>query len=350
MWPHFLDLHTFLKLSAHQSSSQLRTKLIHSSTHFSIMKLLLGLALVCTLLQEGISLPCPRITAPQNVSEQDMRTALLAANCREDLNELLQKFYHPIRSCKLLPEGSQSGYYFLLNSAGVVNLEYCDTTGRCGNQECTGGWMRVAHLDMNDCNQHCPDSLSETSDRRCVRKSVAKGCDSVVYPTHGHEYSRVCGKINAYQHSHPSAFRPYILRKPVTTLEDNYVDGVSLTHGPVSARQHIWTFAAAYSDNSMQCSCGAQPDPDLVPPFVGQDFFCETASRTGYEEITFEEDPLWDGEGCDSQTECCGFNNPPWFCKELPQSTTDDIEMRLCLNEHPDYGNVLIELVDIFVQ
>ena len=252
MWPHFLELHTLLKLSAHQSSSQLRTKLIRSSTHFSIMKSLLGLALVCSLLQEGISLPRPRITAPQSILEQNMQTALLAEN-REDI---IEEFYHPIRSCKLLPEGSQSGYYFVLNSTGIVNLEYCDTTGRFGNQDSKGGWMWVAHLDMSDHNQHCPDSLDETSDRRCVKKSVAKGCDSVVYPTHGHQYSRVCGRINAYQHSHPSAFRPYIMRKPVTTLEDNYVDGVSLTHGPVSARQHIWTFAAAYSDNSMQCSCG----------------------------------------------------------------------------------------------
>ena len=69
-----------------------------------------------------------------------------------------------------------------------------------------------------------------------------------------------------------------------------------------------------------------------------------------YEEILFEDDPLWDGQGCDSQRECCGFNRPPWFCKELDEPTTDDIEMRLCLNEDTIYGNVLIETIDILVQ
>ena len=136
----------------------------------------------------------------------------------------------------------------------------------------------------------------------------------------------------------------------MTTLEDNYVDGVSLTHGRINHRQHIWTFAAAHSDNSMHCLCSSEPDLDLVPPFIGQDFFCETASRTGYEEIVFEDDPIWDGEGCETQSKCCGFNNPPWFCKQLPDATSDDIEMRLCLNEHPIFGEVLIETVELYVQ
>ncbi len=38
-----------------------------------------------------------------------------------------------------------------------------------------------------------------------------------------------------------------------------YVDGILLTYGPVGSRQHIWTFATAYSENwgeaSWNCAC-----------------------------------------------------------------------------------------------
>ena len=112
------------------------------------------------------------------------------------------------------------------------------------------------------------------------------------------------------------------------------MDGVSLTHGQ-TPRQHIWTFTSLYYSNTVT---------DLEsPPFVGQDYFCEAG--TSYE------DPLWDGQGCDGGTtmSCCSFNNPPWFCKELPQPTTDDIELRLCLNQDAVDENILIELVEIYI-
>ena len=251
------------------------------------------------------------------------------------------------RSCKNLPQGSTSGYYLIQNATDAPNREYCDTNLRF--MDGTPGWMRVAHLNMNDSSQHCPSGLKkQVSHRRCVRTSVARGCTSIVYPTNGIAYSRVCGKIRAIQESHPAGFRPYIQRRTMT-LENSYVDGVSLTHGSAGSRKHIWTFATSYSDNNMQCSCS---DLHEVPTFVGRDFFCETGSRaeSEYDDIAFEDDPLWDGEGCDSQADCCLFNKPPWFCKELPESTTDDIEMRVCLSEHPLFGDLFIEAVDILVQ
>ncbi len=49
-----------------------------------------------------------------------------------------------------------------------------------------------------------------------------------------------------------------------------------------------------------------------------------------YQYIFHGDDPLWDGTGCGPLNTCCTFNNPPWFYKELPEPTTDDIEMRVC--------------------
>ena len=305
------------------------------------------------LLQIGVSLALPLnradiMNALERLSMEELQTLLRDIN----RNELTTQQQQPrnespaYQSCKDLTECNATGYYHIQNAAGVLNREYCDTHVRF--MDGTPGWMRVAHLNMSDSSQQCPSGLRmQEGHRRCVRNTEARGCTSVVYPTNGITYSRVCGKIRAIQDSHPTGFRPYIQRN--TTLEESYVDGVSLTHGSAGSRKHIWTFATSYSDNDMQCSCS---DSHKVPPFVGHDFFCETGSRAEsvYDDITFEDDPLWDGEGCESQADCCMFNKPPWFCKELPEPTTDDIEMRVCLNEHPIYGNVLIEAINIFVQ
>ena len=312
--------------------------------------MLLGFALVLALLQVGVTFAVPLnradlMSALEELSVEELQTLL------EEVNHIqlatLQHQPEPptYRSCKNLPPGSASGNYLIRNSTGFVNSEYCDS-----ELDITPGWMRVAHLNMKNSSHHCPSGLRmQKGHRRCVRDTEARGCASVVYPTDGIEYSQICGKIRAVQYSHPTGFRPYMQQRQMT-LEDSYVDGISLTHGPVGSRKHIWTFATSYSDNNIQCSCG---DLHKVPPFVDHDFFCETGSRaeTEYDDyIAFEADPLWDGEGCDSQADCCMFNRPPWFCKELPEPTTDDIEMRVCLNLHPIYGDVLIEAVDIFVQ
>ena len=47
---------------------------------------------------------------------------------------------------------------------------------------------------------------------------------------------------------------------------------------------------------------------------------------------------------------CCSFNTPPWFYKQLPQPTTDDIEMRVCRDEASSNEDVAIESVTIYVQ
>ena len=62
-------------------------------------------------------------------------------------------------------------------------------------------------------------------------------CSSVHYQTHGVNYTKVCGRVRGYHIGTLDGF----LRRPSS---ENYVDGVSLTHGTTNNRQHIWTFAA----------------------------------------------------------------------------------------------------------
>ena len=63
-----------------------------------------------------------------------------------------------------------------------------------------------------------------------------------------------------------------------------------------------------------------------------------------------DQDPLWDGRDCGSMSTCCQFNNPPWFCKDLPQQTTDNIEMRLCIDQAVANEDVILKLAEVYVQ
>ena len=262
-------------------------------------------------------------------------------------------FQRPAASCNHLPEGSLSGHYWIQNAGtGYASLQYCDTARRCCGS--TGGWMRVAHLDMTNPNHHCPRGfVTINSPRRTCGSPEINGCVSTTFLAHGVRYSRVCGRIKAYQYKTPDAFQ-YYYNSRNRGIDDPYVEGISLTHGQ-SPRKHIWTFAAAVDEvhsNKWVCPC-TRPDlpyTGVVPPFIGQDYFCETGSRYHHSHIFYTADPLWDGQGCGSQSTCCSFNTPPWFCKQLPQPTTDDIELRLCAGLPSRDEDVPIEIVEIFVQ
>ena len=213
--------------------------------------------------------------------------------------------------------------------------------------------MRVANIDMTDPCQQCPDEfrlVTRTTAplRTCGRPDSSIGCVSTTFPVHGIEYSQVCGRVIGYQDKRPDGIRT----NTQLTIDDTYVDGASLTHG-LSPRQHIWTFVAASNENrGLDCPC-IRPDlpyPRRLPSFIGQDYFCDTGSTVPVEFKFYPEDPLWDGQGCGSISTCCSFNNPPWFCKQLPQSTTDDIELRLCADEVIATEDTPVEIVEIYIK
>ena len=212
--------------------------------------------------------------------------------------------------------------------------------------------MRVAQIDMTNPFQSCPSGfrLRTAPKRACGRHG--SGCVSTTFQVHGVQYSRVCGRVIAYQHSSPDAFAPYYLNRH-RTIDDLYVDGVSLTHGQ-NPRKHIWTFAAAvdetqHSEAVCPCTKTDTAYTGAVPPFIGQDYFCDTGSRNQFHYIFYSNNPLWDGAGCGTTSTCCSFNNPPWFCKQLPQPTTDDIELRLCGDESLSNEDIGMEIVELYV-
>ena len=287
--------------------------------------------------------------------EEQQTNELLTQNriqgIEQELNNTINLIKHIIlRSCNGLPQGSPSGYYHIsTNDAGVIRV-YCDTSARNCSCDASGGWARVADLDMTDPTQQCPDGFklinrTEPPLRTCGRHGHSDACVSTTFFVHGIEYSHVCGRIVGYQFGSPSGFDT-----GESSIDRDYIAGISLTHG--LPRQHIWSFVNAQNENTTSevCPC-IQNSVISVPLFVGNDYFCDSAVRGSdrTESIYYPDDPLWDGQGCGSTSTCCEFNNPPWFCKQLPQPTTDNIELRLCENSVSTADDSLFELIQLYI-
>ena len=262
---------------------------------------------------------------------------------------------HPAASCREIKELSPtapSGYYWLRGTGDSSVHMYCDMSRSCGG--ITGGWMRVAEIDMRNSSHACPAGLKllTTSKRLCAMNIDGGGCSSATFNLHSVRYTHVCGKIIGYQQKTPDAFWPYRSNRRLT-IDDQYVDGISLTHGH-NPRKHIWTFVGAADEvqNHRVCPCTNinSTVSIVIPPYVGSDYFCDTGSKTHVEYKFYPNDPLWDGQGCGRLNTCCFFNSPPWFMKELPSSTSDDIEMRLCADEARSNEDVPVEVIELYVQ
>ena len=75
------------------------------------------------------------------------------------------------------------------------------------------------------------------------------------YPTFGLTYSRVCGRITAYQDGAPDALDRLVFYD--YQIDAPYIDGISLTHG---SRQHIWSFVGSAGEmgnfmTNWVCAC-----------------------------------------------------------------------------------------------
>ena len=245
-----------------------------------------------------------------------------------------------------------SGHYWIQEESGPARV-YCAMEGvSCGE----GVWMQVANINMTETSSKCPVGLEKvTSPKSLCRKTVTSGCSSASFSTHGVPFSKVCGMVIGYQYYHVNAFGPYFNNQG-RTIDDLYVDGVSITHSRVP-RQHIWTLAAARSEvpgnAGDACPCTNSKShvafPGLIPEFIDDDFYCETGSRIANSARYYLEDPLWDGKGCGRYSSCCEGEGKPWFFKDLSQSVNSDIEVRVCVDEARG-EDVLIETISLYVQ
>ena len=263
-------------------------------------------------------------------------------------------------------EQCQAGASEIRNATTNNVIEIINSVSECKIPGCrlnSTSWNRVAFLNMSDPFQKCPNEWSDDVIVRyadlkgCGRRPVIDaGCDSVVYSTRELRYRSVCGYIKGYQYGNPNAFNSSISGN--IGLENWYIDGVSLTHGPPGARKHIWSFVNVWYDVMTQylnysCPCTFENDsvwPYSVPEFVGNNYFCDAGYRHESYVPGLSNDTLWDGAGCGRKSTCCQFNNPPWFCRSLPEATTDDLEVRICSDQATSNENTYIHQMELYVK
>ena len=251
----------------------------------------------------------------------------------------------------------KSGYYRIngtqwtycnMTEIAIIVGDFIPTCAGVG-----GGWIRIAHINIS-AGDDCPsgwrkDTNSGVSFCRVVSDSSA-GCSSAYFSTNGTSYQRVCGRARGYQKGQTLAFHPYYVHGQ-TTIDGFYADGLLITYG--NPRHHIWTYAVGYYDDltyTSNCPC-AVGGGQAPPPFVGTNYYCESGTiNTSSTSDYYFNDPLWDGFDCYRSTDCCANPTLPWFYRELNESTTSDIEARLCYRTGFFQGSPLIDQLGLYIQ
>ena len=254
----------------------------------------------------------------------------------EELVRSIQTF-HTFNSCASvfnlsiqLPSGK-----YMIRSGNSVRGHYCNST--CNGRH--GGRKRIAYLNTDDKNPlSCPSGFeirADTSDPPlCRRANTSAGCSSVTYPTNSMSYSQVCGTVRVHPAGTPDGFHIFY----DTSVN---VDGVYLTYGNSSNRNHtIWTYIAVYSVSITRGGCDRcnHRESSNMP---GTNFICTTAYCN--DTANCYSNTLWGSEA----QQCFGSET---FYRQLSESTTDDIEMRVC-RDQPRYDeDILISLVELFIK
>ena len=261
------------------------------------------------------------------ISQLNESNTIQYAFLKDKINEINHALYgdiasSPAPSCQaiyLLHPYSTSGYYWVTSSDGSSVRVYCDMTKSCGN--ITGGLTRVALLNNKTRPLICTgDFVTVDHDTRCVRNTEDPGCSHIIFPLMNISYSHICGTLEAPWFGRPDGFTG---RSSSTTINDNYVDGISLTYGSTSNRNHIWTFIAdGYYSYDQDC-------PHNIPDYVGNSYSC-------LKYFTL----------CSSTNSCSHA-----FFKQFQKPLTEDIEMRLCRDGHRVIGEegIYVGNVEIYV-
>ena len=215
---------------------------------------------------------------------------------------------------------------------------YDAVTGEAYNTTCIMGTFKYCNKEAGltqiftfENGNKCPKGFVQTSSKdSCIRaRNKYGGCVSIPVAGHGILYHKVCVTVYGYQVGSPDGITG---TDRYHWVEGPYVDGVSITHG--RPRQHIWTFMASSSEKKPTCPC-ATGSTVKVPDFIGNNYFCESGNpeETAIPGKIYKEDVIWDMEQCEGVEGPCCKSTHRYAYVELPDYTTDDLEIRICSDE-----------------
>ena len=252
--------------------------------------------------------------------------------------------YHVFDSCEELMNLSipfSPGVYRIRSFNCSSIAKYCSNITVFSCNGVLGHWKRLAYLNTNEDNSsHCPDGFEIRNDTYnpllCRRTNTNAGCSSVIYPSNGVSYSQVCGTVRVHSAGTPDGFGNFYIRKE-PTLNQVYVDGLGIMFGDSPNRKHIWTYAFAtllgIADRNRCYICDNDKES-----YVGIHYTCVTEHCSSFSSCSH--DTPWHG------LPCVGNET---FYRQLSESTTDNIEMRVCRDQGRRDEDILFSFVEIFV-
>ena len=184
------------------------------------------------------------------------------------------------------------------------------TTSPPGNPICgPGNWRLLFFLDRSNQSHSCPSGWISSNSPYHACTGMGSSCVSTYVPSGGQGYNEVCGMLAGVGVGFADGFHRHSSNN-VESIEQNYLDGVSITYGPAGSRQHIWSLALGHPG---RCPCDTH-DPSfqqpLPPSEVGNNYYCSLIPRN-------ENTPVWQGTNCSANNPCCSHNNPPVFKVQL---------------------------------
>ena len=256
------------------------------------------------------------------INELSINSSLTHNSLNERINLIISATFGQLRefpapSCQAIHKlhpSFRSGYYWVTSSNGSSVRVYCEMTKSCNNF--TGGLTRVVVLNDETRPSICTGKFIIYQTTRCIQRSAEPGCSHIIFPLMNMSYSHVCGTVESSWYGRPDGFIGND-RNSNTTINENYVDGISLTYGKEPSRTHIWTFIADLQ------SC-----PNNIPDYVGNNNTCLK----------------WEGS-CSSSPKPCS----PSFFRKLEQPVTEDIGMRLCRDQHQTSEGIPFGNMEIYV-
>ncbi len=197
---------------------------------------------------------------------------------------------------------------------------------------------------------NCPSEFQmvehESGVQYCRKDFDGNGCTSIRYSHVNRPIKRLYGRVHGIQSGTPDLWDGIFGRG----IEGDYINGISLTYG--HPRQHIWSFLSAAFPN---CPCSTDPTV-TTPSFIGENYFCESGTMmTDNFAQTFVNDPIWDGQNCESTQDpgCCtrgDLGNGEWFYREFTAPFSPDVELRICTDEIIEDEDIGLQLVEIYFQ
>ena len=178
---------------------------------------------------------------------------------------------------------------FTVPSLKGVTADGAPSANDCGNV--TLGWRNVAYIDPHFSKSNCSEWKlmykeinGVLSAKFCIRSQklpVINDCSTIKVPTQGIPYTKVCGQAEGYQLGFTRAFHSNKYAKK--SLNSSYVSGLSVTRGQGNDLEHIWTFAAGFSQDygyaTVNCPCAYYPDPN-PPSFMNEKTHTHTLTHT----------------------------------------------------------------------